>query len=308
MRIAPDERKNQAREHAIKGMRRFRYRDAKASLGDAKRSPYFWWWTYLRQSKDYWLVCVQKGVADDMRLRSTYFKFGDVYAAPFDEWWLKRGTSLFSERIDLPSVREVDRGDMRLSRDGSEHMLVEIPLHLTERTIISQVRKLLRDSPDRVVRRHSSAQAQLVKYTGNRMDVASVALSVWREYYNSRTEDKTFKVGQVQGTLSYYQIGRRLKLVSSCMPSTTDDAVKSAKKVGGMKVAVSRALARANNLASHAAIGEFPMLAKIKEPIRWRSSAQARLAFAEERKLWRPLFEPDETLPTERFMVPKSAA
>jgi hypothetical protein len=40
-------------EQVFKGMRRFRYVRPDVLLDDAKQSPYFWWWAYLRLSKDY---------------------------------------------------------------------------------------------------------------------------------------------------------------------------------------------------------------------------------------------------------------
>ena len=66
-------------ELVFKGMRRLRYRQDGALLQDAARSPYYWWWAYLRLSKDYWWVCQRNGIADDLRLRAMYSDFGKVY-------------------------------------------------------------------------------------------------------------------------------------------------------------------------------------------------------------------------------------
>jgi hypothetical protein len=280
----------------FKGMRRFRYRRDELLLNDALRSPYFWWWSYLRLSKDYWWVCQRKGVAHDPRLREMYRDFGKVYEMTFEQWWDKRGISLFSEQLALPSVRQLNANDLQLSRGIDQHLLLEIPLNLTEKTIISQVRKLIRLHPDREVQRTSTAKRKLAKMVGIRQDVIESAYAVWRLYYLSRDGRTVDKVGQVTGTKSLYQIGKELRLVRTCMPQPTDDKERAAKRVNGMKVAVSRMLARANNLIENAAVGTFPSIQTIKEPIVWRPAQRQRLEQAVLEFQWRPLFAANDTL------------
>lgn len=280
----------------FKGMRRFRYRRDELLLNDAERSPYFWWWSYLRLSKDYWWVCQRKGVADDLRLREMYRDFGKVYEMTFEQWWDKRGISLFSEQLALPSVRQLNANDLQLSRGIDQHLLLEIPLNLTEKTIISQVRKLISLHPEREVLRTSTAKRKLAKMVGIRQDVIESAYAIWRLYYLSRDGRTVDKVGQVTGTKSLYQIGKELRLVRTCMPQPTDDKERAAKRVNGMKVAVSRMLARANNLIENAAIGTFPSIQTIKEPIVWRAAQRQRLEQAILEFQWRPLFTANDTL------------
>jgi hypothetical protein len=280
----------------FKGMRRFRYRRDELLLNDAERSPYFWWWSYLRLSKDYWWVCQRKGVADDPRLREMYRDFGKVYEMTFEQWWDKRGISLFSEQLALPSVRQLNANDLQLSRGIDQHLLLEIPLNLTEKTIISQVRKLIRLHPDREVQRTSTAKRKLAKMVGIRQDVIESAYAVRRLHYESRDGRTVDKVGQVTGTKSLYQIGKELRLVRTCMPQPTDDKERAAKRVNGMKVAVSRMLDRANNLIENAAIGTFPSIQTIKEPIVWRPVQQQHLKEAVSSGQWHPLFAANETL------------
>jgi hypothetical protein len=55
-------------------------------------------------------------------------------------------------------------------------------------------------------------------------------------------------------------------------------------------------LARANNLIENAAIGTFPSIQTIKEPIVWRAAQQQRLEEAVSAGQWRPLFTSDDTL------------
>lgn len=280
----------------FKGMRRFRYRRDRQLIGDAQRSPYFWWWAYLRLSKDYWWVCQRNGVADDSRLREMYRDFGKVYELTFEQWWERRGISLFSEKVGLPAVRQLVPNNLQLSKPADRHLLLEIPINMTERTIISQVRALIRLHPDREIERISTAQRKLAKLVGIRQDVIESAYAVWRVYDQSRDGREVQKIGQVKGSKSLYQIGKELRLVKTCMPSPTDNAERASKRVNGMKVAVSRMLSRANNLIANAAIGTFPSVQPLKSPIFWRPIQQQRLDAAVAAKQWRPLFDANETL------------
>lgn len=283
-------------ELIFKGMRRFRYRNGELLLNDARRSPYYFWWAYLRLSKDYWWVCQRNGVADDQRLKAMYGDFGKVYEMTFDDWWERRGIGLFYEQMALPNVRQLDPQNLQLTKPLDGHLLLEIPIHMTERTIISKVREAIRNHPNRSVERISHAKRPLAKLVGIRQDVIEAAFQVWKAHYLSRDGRQVDKIGQITGTKSLYQIGKELRLVKSCMPMPTDDKERSAKRVNGMKVAVSRMLSRANYLIENAAVGIFPSVQPIKESIVWRTIQQQKLSEAVEAKQWRPLFDPNETL------------
>jgi hypothetical protein len=278
-------------QQIFKGMRQFRYQRAEVLLADARKSPYYWWWTYLRLSKDYWWVCQCDGRADDSRLRSMYRHFGNVFDTGFDHWWQAKGKHLFAERLQPPAVRELDRMNMRLSPGTNDHLLLEIPLNLTEATIVRQVKQLLRDHPSREVVRRSSALRPLAKFTGIRKDLLQIAHTTWQMHWESRDPTQTYQVGQVQGSKSLYQIGKELRLVRSCMPVSTDNPERAAKRVNGMKVAVSRMLTRANCLAHNAAVGVFPCVQPLSEPIVWRAVQLKRLQQAVEQGQWQPQFE-----------------
>ena len=80
------------------------------------------------------------------------------------------------------------------------------------------------------------------------------------------------------------------------MPAATDNVERAAKRVNGMKVAVSRMLSRANYLAQSSAIGIFPSLQPPVEPIVWRTIQKRRMEEAVAAGQWRPLFNANETL------------
>lgn len=283
--------------YQFKGMRRFSYFEGESLVEDARRSPYYWWWAYLRLSRDYWWVCVRKGVADDKRLREMYRDFGDVFSHSFRQWWRRRGQELFREQFKMPEVRRLDARDLQLSKDFDRFLLLEIPLHLTERTITMQLRKHLRGHEYRQVERISTATRPLAKHLRIDLGMIQIAHEVWRRLYVP--DDLTLgqrRIGVVQGVESHYEVGVRMRLVASCMPKETDNSVTAKKRVNGMKVAVSRMKTRANNLIANAAVGAFPVTAQLKEPILWRPSQQRLMAAAIDAGKWRPLFEEHETL------------
>ncbi len=81
------------------------------------------------------------------------------------------------------------------------------------------------------------------------------------------------------------------------MPAQFDGLATSAKKVNGMKVAVSRMLSRANNLSMNAAVGDFPNVMPIEKPIVWKFRDPERMKASAALGHWRPLFDANETLP-----------
>ena len=282
-------------ELIFKGMRQLRYKRQDDMLKDAIRSPYYWWWAFLRLSKDYWWVCQRRGAVGDLRLKGMYRDFGNVYELTFEEWFLRRGKNLLSEELALPAVRKLSPTNLELSRPLGRHLILEIPLNMTEKSIISQVRKQLRNHPDREVERISTAKRKLAKLIGIRQDVIESAYAVWKIHHESRDGRVVEKVGQAHGTKSLYQIGKELRLVRSCLPVTTDNQERAAKRVNGMKVAVSRMLARANNLIENAAIGVFPSIQPMKEEIEYSPVQLLRMNEAVASG-WRPLFDPNDKL------------
>jgi hypothetical protein len=285
----------QHEQQVFKGMRQFRYYRPDVVLKDAISSPYYWWWTYLRLSKDYWWTCELKGAVTDARLRGMYRDFGNVFEMTFEQWWQRHGSELFAERLSPPQVRGLDRNQLRLSPGVTSHLLLEIPLHLTEATIVKQVKQLLRQHPNREVARRSSALRPLAKFTGIRKDLLQIAHMTWRLHTQSRDPAKTYKIGEVQGTKSLYQIGKQLRLVKTCMPVPTDNAERAAKRVNGMKVAVLRMLKRAQALMDNAAVGVFPSMKPVAEPVKWTARQREAMAAAVASGAFKPLFDDVQT-------------
>jgi hypothetical protein len=282
-------------ELVIKGIGRLRYRNAKIALEAAYLSPYHWWWRFLRLSEDYWLTVQYEGRVEDKRLRNMYSDFGDVFSSPFKQWWFERGVELFRERVAPPKVRVVNPISPALTKPLSQYLVLEIPVNLTERTIVAQVRNELKKHENRKIYRQNKSFRPLAKLTGIRSSSFEMAYSAWKLYYLSRDGRTVNRIGQPLGSKSLYQIGKELRLVEKCMPAPGDSSEKSKKKINGMKVATSRMIKRAENLILNAALGDFPVVTAPQDPIVWRTGQKLKLEQAITAGQWQPLFESEES-------------
>ena len=273
----------------IKGMRRLRYADIEEEVRDASQSPYRWWFEYLQLSKDYWWVCQQGGDTLDVKLKEMWDDFGDVYNTNFINWWIKRGRNIFAEQVSLPKVRKIDGDKNNLSANQHKYLVLEIPLNLTERTIGRQVMALLREEPNREIKRKSEAQRPLAKLIGIRKSVIRDAREIWclnQIVQNAKKPNAT--IGKPYDTMTTQQIGIGFRLVRSCLPKFTDTEDVERKKRNGMKVAVSRMIHRANSLIANAEIGVFPSFAPVEKRVRWTEQQQIEFDAAIERGEWQP--------------------
>lgn len=273
----------------IKGMRRLRYADISEEINDARQSPYRWWFEYLQLSKDYWWVCQQNGNTLDADLKSIWEDFGDVHNNNFANWWTKRGRKLFAEQVSLPKVRKIDGDKNNLSANQQNYLVLEIPLNMTERTITRQVLALLREEPNRQIKRVSEAKRPLAKLISIRKAVIYDARDIWclnQIVLNAKKPNST--LGKPFDKMTTQQIGIAFRLVSTCMPKFTDSEEVERKKRNGMKVAVSRMIHRANALIANAEIGIFPSFAPVEKRVRWTDEQQLALDAAIERGEWQP--------------------
>ena len=274
----------------IKGMRRLRYADIEEEVRDASQSPYRWWFEYLQLSKDYWWVCQQGGDTLDVKLKEMWDDFGDVHNTNFVNWWIKRGRNIFAEQVSLPKVRKIDGDKNNLSVNQHKYLVLEIPLNLTERTIGRQVMALLREEPNREIKRKSEAQRPLAKLIGIRKSVIRDARDIWclnQIVQNAKKPNAT--IGKPYDTMTTQQIGIGFRLVRSCLPKFTDTEDVERKKRNGMKVAVSRMIHRANSLIANAEIGVFPSFAPVEKRVRWTEQQQIEFDAAIERGEWQPM-------------------
>ena len=270
------------------------YRNEADELRGALESTQRWWWEYLRLSKDYWWVCQQRGNTLDAELKSMWRDFGDVYKHSFDYWWRQKGRDMFVEQVRLPYVKRLDDYFSNVSPTRDNYLIVEIPLNLTERTIARQVLKEVRKHPNRTVQtknqrgRISNAKRPLAKLVGVRVDILVRAHEIWSlNHLVKSAKQKDSTIGKPFSTMTTHQMGVGFELVRNCMPKAGDGIIFGRKKRNGMKVAISRMLARADALIANAEIGVFPSFDKVAPRKRWTEEQQLALDAAVARGEWK---------------------
>jgi hypothetical protein len=271
------------------------YKNEEDELRGALESVQRWWWEYLRLSKDYWWVCKQQGNTLDKELKAMWQDFGDVYRFSFEYWWRHKGRKIFVEQIKLPHVKKLDDYLSNVSPTRDNYLIVEIPLNLSERTIARQVLAEIRKHPNRVAAtknergRISNAKRPLSKLAGVRKDILKRAHEIWCVNHLvklAKQEDST--IGAPFNKMTTHQMGVGFKLVRNCMPKAGDGIILGRKKRNGMKVAISRMLARADALIANAEIGKFPSFDKVEPRKRWTDEQQRELDAAVARGEWQP--------------------
>lgn len=108
-----------------------------------KRSPYYWWWAYLRRSFAY-LQCCEDGGSGP--LGWLYADFGDVREDDFHKWWTtgQRGAQLFAEQhLEAKFGELTSPAQWDPSWSSEDVMIVSVPLRVSNRRLKGEFAKLL---------------------------------------------------------------------------------------------------------------------------------------------------------------------
>jgi hypothetical protein len=108
-----------------------------------KRSPYYWWWAYLRRNEAYLQYCADGGTG---ALAALYADFGDVRDPDFHKWWTtgQRGAYLFGEQRLEAKFQELPSPEhWSSSWSPDDVMVVVVPLRESNRGLKGKFAKLL---------------------------------------------------------------------------------------------------------------------------------------------------------------------
>lgn len=115
--------------------------------GDLLRSPYYWWWMYLKLNKQYDETCrnAGKGPCSDL-----YKDFGDVRPDgddAFFSWWGRRGElhgRLFQERTLMPEAKLLKSKDDWTPLMGQyPYIVIAVDLHMGLRAAQDMIGRVL---------------------------------------------------------------------------------------------------------------------------------------------------------------------
>lgn len=227
-----------------------------AKLSLQTRSPYYWWWVYLRRNEDYLKCCENGGKGKFAKL---YKDFGDVREDDFKKWWKEKGVELFSEKHvseggDMVLMELTDKSQWNESWNSDKVLVVAMPLTSSKRYLQSRFNALLKKRHTTKRGRQyktfeeSSAKYPLAKnYTIRNLETT---LAVYDEYLKHK--------GQVP-KVPYWKIGQNMRLVPSAM--TTDSMSMNERQVyrNVMGASVKRYIVNAEKVIANAALGKFPL-------------------------------------------------
>ncbi|QWD62818.1 hypothetical protein [Polynucleobacter sp. MWH-UH25E] len=232
-----------------------------------KRSPYYWWWQYLRRNEAYIKFCEKGGRG---KLRKLYEDFGDVRDPDFGRWWLtsmdrhkdgvKRGAYLFRETTtDFDVIKLKNKSDW-LPNWNEDVMIVAINMKQTKREIKKLFSWLLEDEhpgkpgkqPMREAAASSTARYKLHRnFSVDNLEKTLAIYDLCKENEKLPTKEQR----------SYWEIGESIRLVPSAMPPTDKKYFlmdEPKKRHNTMTMAVSRYYKAAKIMIDNTALGVFP--------------------------------------------------
>lgn len=226
--------------------------NARLSQSYQERSPYYWWWAYLRRNAEY-LKCCEKGGKGKM---AALFKdFGDVRDESFHKWWTtgKHGAALFGEQPLSIQFMEVTSPDQWQSTWTQEKvMVVAFPLAKSKSKLMGHIKWLLdKRHPGRQGRPALAALESTAKYRLSRnytianLQTSLAVYDLWLASQSAPANEKLtlWKIGaklnlnakaakQAEGRLALDRVTGRNHL-STLVKRYLNDAVKNIESVGG---------------------------------------------------------------------------
>lgn len=231
----------------------FGTKNNRKSLGYQERSPYYWWWAYLRRNKDYLACCESGGVGN---LASLYEAFGDVREDDFHKWWMVdyRGAKLFREEQAVTKLCEISKKD-EWSDDWAKEdvMVIAVPLTESKRDLQKYFTQLLK-------KRHGGVRGRIekpysrstAKYKLSRnFTIASLkkSLEIYDYYQAELAKGRNIKL---------WEVGAEKKLMPSMKFLESDTRKDISYKRNVLAAAVKRYLNQAEKSIANTSLGVFP--------------------------------------------------
>jgi hypothetical protein len=220
-----------------------------------ERSPYYWWFEYLKRNENYRDCCLNGGSGP---LADLYADWGVVLNdTSFKAWWYERGYELFAEKRTSLKLQElVSPSQWDPAWTAEDVMVVAVPLGLGKRYIQGFLSRLLktRHKGKRGRQAKDDRAASTARYPLHRITVINTLRSQL-EIYDAVT---AVKRGDDKRTLA--KIGADMKLVKTAMPDSRDRPKEAADKRAVMAATVSRHYRQAQQNIEGTARGVFPLV------------------------------------------------
>lgn len=231
----------------FKGLPRIRWAedaDSGPELAAARDSAYFWWWMFLKESRDYRRALSGRTEEPFASMARDFGRLGDN----FDYWWLTRGREIFAEQLALPKVRSLEHGVQVNLDQINPKLVLEVPLTIRRAAILRQIGKLLDEHHEGAKLRvfeHGTAKRKLYAPSRMRLPTLKVLYDVWK----ARKEAPNGE---------WHEIGEKLRLSPAFIPYAHDSKEEVKYKRRCMTLVVQRFHRKAEALINFAARGDFP--------------------------------------------------
>jgi len=227
-----------------------------APIAQMERSPYYWWWAYLRRSQKYLKCCENSGKGAFSNL---YDDFGDVRSDDFPSWWgrkTQRGRDLFSEmKADIQVLKLDSPSEWDEDWDDSNVMVAAINMQMGKRKLQQMFTKLLdkhhKGRRGRKALGKTPSSARYPLYRNFSRHNLKTMLSVYDAWYaNSQLPKEERK--------PLWGIGDELMLVPHVISAPNDLTSERTYKHNIMSATVGRHVKNAKAIIANTAKGEFP--------------------------------------------------
>ncbi len=220
-----------------------------------QRSPYYWWWAYLRRNADYIACCERGGIGE---LAALYAHFGDVRADDFRSWWgapNNKGDYLFAEEPLELSVQKIVAAAEMNKRWGCNVLYLVVNMDLGRRHLQKKFADLLQtEHKGKRGRKSLQTASSTARYPLHR-NFTQHSLKVMLDVYDAVIANDALPKEQRQ---PLWAIGESLKLVPNAMPHKWDNPYDTRKKHATMTMTVSRYVKQARAIIANTAKGQFP--------------------------------------------------
>jgi len=227
----------------------------------AEASIYKQWWQLLRLSPVYWYAR-ETGIAPVIPdIAANHFIAGDLSTPNFRIWWERNGKFLFEEVNRPASVRLINIDEPGQNELYQKSVVVEIPLTITSKKIMSDIKKILREIE------HDISGSNVIK-------LSSASLKLKSKKFNQTTIEHEFWVllyRILHPDISVWKIGDRLQLAPNNHVRNIDLRAMNANfssvssPVAKLQSITGRNLYKARFSRYHVERGSFPNYTRVAD-------------------------------------------
>lgn len=234
---------------SFKGARHFPYKHpifgAKSNPKEGSNSVYYYWWAFLRRSREY-IDCCETG--GEGKLATLYKDFGDVRGSSFKDWWTEggRGVRLFAEPVST-SVEVLPSGSA--APDSSDFLTLVLPKNLPKRYLLKRIGELLvkpENHPGARGKLHARISKARYKVKGQ---PNLPGLGVTLKVYDFRISNPHLKLWEIGNQLPRFMSNQKI--------SASDTHAEAVAKRNVLSAAVARYLKKAEVMINNTTNGKL---------------------------------------------------